>query len=823
MTTPTTSDIQEPPSLFVNVKPIPIRRLLALDLEWSMTKDKYGEHTILSAGFVDSDGKKLALLTEDFVKEYGEDKAEKALLLKIVNIIIKYDWSVGFYSTGVRAYNQHKRKMVGRDSDLIQLHRCLQRWGIMSVINQGVFTKIPYIRYNNHTHLDAYLLFTNQVIKTSVYNGQYSANDLDTISKAIIKRGKYKSWSGSNFESIISLEEKRKYVLEDAQLLMDCISHNNFELLHIVNAISTLTGVPFRDVCRARGVVKIWTPVLDRITLKELSKIEQLIEEHSSNRTLLSEEELSSYANRYKKLLEYYKRPEFGTSSSFSHSKIDPIEDQESDDADDDEDPNNNNPRYIGGWVLDPRPGQYYNVYVFDVASLYPSMVIENNISFDTVNCSCCKDNQFAKVPDEVLNDTEIVVPILSSNNIKLEVTMASEYEKPHEPRNWWICIMHKGLFRNQTKEYTQERLKCKTLVDDSKLSNVKRKYTEDQLRDFETKSRAYKILLNGGYGTFEYNFAKYEDLATAELIVRYGRYTIRKIIEIANSMFGWDSIYSDTDSVFSRTGTVYRADCTIMERKEKEEAQQQKSIHTPTNGCQDSFLFEETNCDLFLDTCNLQLNIRMELDKIYDRLVLVHKKNYVGITRPTNKSKSKSLVVRGLAGKKSDRCLWVRQCFTRMVEDYMNNVNPCIRLRQEVMKLETGKLDNPENDLLMHKNLGQNPEDYHTNVTQKLIGLEKNLQDGDTARYYMADNERKYTFNVAEYSVTKYRDSLMKTVTPFLSLLGYDTQKHLQTFDSLYEVVRREMRNRRANTNDEKNRKGPHEQQHQRPFPIQI
>jgi hypothetical protein len=701
--------------------------------------------------------------------------------------------------------------------------RRLQRWGIISMIKQGVFTKIPYIRYNNHTHLDAYLLFTNQVIKTSVYNGRYNANDLDTISKAIIKRGKYKAWSGSNFESISRLEEKRTYVLEDAQLLMDCISHNNFELLHIVNSISTLTSVPFRDVCRARGVVKIWTPILDRITVKELSKIEQLIEDHSSNRMLLSEEKLSSYANRYKKLLEYYKRPEFGASSSSSHSKTDPMEEPESDAADDDEDANNNDPRYIGGWVLDPRPGQYYNVYVFDVASLYPSMVIEYNISFDTVNCSCCKNQSLAKVPDEVLNDTEIVAPILSPDNMRLEVTMDSECEKVHEPRNWWICIMHKGLFTNQTKEYTQERLKCKTLVDISKLSNAERKYTQDQLRDFEIKSRAYKILLNGGYGTFGYNFAKYEDLPTAELIVRYGRHTIRKIVEIANTMFGWDIIYSDTDSVFSRTGTGYRAGGTVAERKEIEEDQQQRSIHTPTNECQDSFLFEETNCDLFLDTCNLQLNIRIELDKIYDRLVLVHKKNYVGVTRPTDKSKTKSLVVRGLAGKKSDRCLWVRQCFIGMVEDYMNNINPCIRLRQEVMKLETGKLDNPEIDLLMHKNLGQNPEDYHSNVIQKVIGLEKNLQDGDTARYYMADNDRKYTFNVGEYSVTKYRDSLIKTVRRFLSLLDYDTEKHLLTFNSLYELVRREIRNRRASTNDEKNRKGQQEQQYRRPFPVQI
>ena len=48
------------------------------------------------------------------------------------------------------------------------------------------------------------------------------------------------------------------------------------------------------------------------------------------------------------------------------------------------------------------------------------------------------------------------------------------------------------------------------------------------------------------------YRFAKYENLEAAELVTRYGRYTIRQIIKIATDMFGWDLIYSDTDSAFT-------------------------------------------------------------------------------------------------------------------------------------------------------------------------------------------------------------------------------------------------------------------------------
>ena len=187
----------------IDVSPKPIRLLLSFDFEWSLIKDKHGEHPMLAAGFVDSNGVKSALLLEDFIDkevspERQRSRAEKALLLKIVRIINKYDWSIGFYSTGIRAYNQWKHKTVGRDSDLIQLHRRLERYGIMSIVKQGRFSQIPYLSgYNNtHTHVDAYRLFTNQAIKVSVYGNSYSANDLDTISRAIVKRGKHGGLSG---------------------------------------------------------------------------------------------------------------------------------------------------------------------------------------------------------------------------------------------------------------------------------------------------------------------------------------------------------------------------------------------------------------------------------------------------------------------------------------------------------------------------------------------------------------------------------------------------------------------------------------------------
>ena len=277
----------------------------------------------------------------------------------------------------------------------------------------------------------------------------------------------------------------------------------------------------------------------------------------------------------------------------------------------------------------------------------------------------------------------------------------------------------------------------------------------EEQARGYEVISNAYKILINSAYGQLGHKFSKYENVKAAELVTRYGRSTIKQCVKIAKEVFKWDVIYGDTDSIF-----VNNSD-TISEEDIKE----------------------------FIETCKSQLNVRMDFDKIYDRLLIIGAKNYVGVTK-----QNKKLIVKGLAGKKSDRCLWVRNAFNQMLEDYKNDVNPCIKLREEIATLEGGKLENAENQLVIFKNLNKDADEYKVNIIQKLIGMEKKLENGDTARYYMADNDRKYTYDYGEISKKEYKKQLINTVKPVISLLGYNINRDLEraVMISIKEVPRR-------------------------------
>lgn len=50
-----------------------------------------------------------------------------------------------------------------------------------------------------------------------------------------------------------------------------------------------------------------------------------------------------------------------------------------------------------GGHIFSPRPGIYQNVYEIDFASMYPNIMVNENISPETLFCECCENN---KVPE---------------------------------------------------------------------------------------------------------------------------------------------------------------------------------------------------------------------------------------------------------------------------------------------------------------------------------------------------------------------------------------------------------------------------------------
>jgi DNA polymerase, archaea type len=466
-------------------------------------------------------------------------------------------------------------------------------------------------------------------------------------------------------------------------------------------AISNLTGISFESVCNG-GVSKLWTRVLDDVISKELEnlKLKENNNNNSSSRYLL----LQNYYNREA----YPPKTQIFTFAEENEVCQDSDEEQEEEEKDDNQTSCEQRQqqqkeqqkyvKYEGGKVIEPIRGEHRNVCVFDVASLYPRMVTNYNISFDTVLCDCCKDDPLAQVPKEIV-----------------------------DVKDYWICNKQQGVFTERMLYFTQERLKQK------KLGN-------------ELESQGLKILINAGYGVFGYEYFKYFNRDVAILIAAYGRYTLTKMVELAQ-LQGFNVVYGDTDSLF------------IV-----------KNDHNTNNpiSCEE--------IEKFRTKCAEILNVDVKHERTFDKAIIAKKKHYLGILS----DKSKEPIIKGFEGIKSDRVQWVRNIFAQLIEDYKNNVNPIPKLKQAFLDLEQWNIKEPEKVLLKKSKIGKDPEDYENNCLQKRIGLELGLKRGDIANYYLADNEKGYTFDVNECSIIQYRKMLQSAIKDVLEILGYDIERDL-------------------------------------------
>jgi DNA polymerase I len=293
----------------------------------------------------------------------------------------------------------------------------------------------------NRIHIDLCGVFRKELVKGTIFKNKYRTLKLEDVSQALLGKGKYDSGaiSGANVH-ILTIEQQKQYVLQYAKLVMELSKANNGQVMSLMQAIAELTGLSLEHVCHS-SLSTWWTKVFD-----DMGCVPSL----------------------------------FGGQ---------------------DEARNHQPTEYRGGLVIEPNPGLYRNLRVVDVVSLYPSVAILHNISFDTVNCACCIDREDAKVSTNVIN------------------------------KGYWICRQREGAFPKKLRQFREERVRQKQLGND-------------------VKQLGLKILINGGYGLFANPAFKYADIRVAELITAFGRHTLRQMQHIA-SKNGFTVVAGDTDSLF--------------------------------------------------------------------------------------------------------------------------------------------------------------------------------------------------------------------------------------------------------------------------------
>ena len=198
---------------------------------------------------------------------------------------------------------------------------------------------------------------------------------------------------------------------------------------------------------------------------------------------------------------------------------------------------------YPGAYVKDPQTGMHDWVVSFDLNSLYPMIIVQYNMSPETVLPG--KEHLGLDPVEKLLGDADI--------NIPDGTTMAASGVKFSKDQV--------GIIPAIIKQYYDERRLIKKAMLDTKqeYENTPTKRLENKMTILENQQMSIKILMNSLYGALGNKHFRYFNNHVAEAITTSGQLSIRwaenAINKEMNTALGTDDkdyvIAIDTDSLY--------------------------------------------------------------------------------------------------------------------------------------------------------------------------------------------------------------------------------------------------------------------------------
>ena len=449
------------------VTPIPDVKRLALDIEVKVGKNDYtipdprlAAREIISISFVASDGLKLVYILEregfNFNKlheSFPNDaklyffKTEKELLIESFRILWDYPVVITFNGDNFDlSYMFHRANNLKIDRDLNPIH-VKRGFGIMSKTECDL---------RKGVHIDVFNFFFNRSISGYAFSGAYQSASLNSISAALLGEKKY-----AHEEEIHDMDYGTLawYNLKDSILTLDLTKFNNSLVWNLIILLCRITKMPIHDMVRRQ--ISTWIQNI-------------FFFEHRRKEFLIPRKSEISDSKKGGELM-----------SKFFDGK------------------------FQGAYVIQPVPGIHFDVVVMDFASLYPSIIKEFNLSYETVLCPH-KDDE-----DNLVKGTP-----------------------------YHICTHKMGIFAYVVGFFRDTRVKY------FKPKSADKTLTQKQRSYYYTIQQALKVFINASYGVFgSKNFPLYCS-PVAESTTGIGQYSIKQTIKKAEQL-GVEVLYGDTDSVF--------------------------------------------------------------------------------------------------------------------------------------------------------------------------------------------------------------------------------------------------------------------------------
>ena len=202
--------------------------------------------------------------------------------------------------------------------------------------------------------------------------------------------------------------------------------------------------------------------------------------------------------------------------------------------------------KYAGAYVKEPKPGVYDWVVSFDLNSLYPHLIMQYNISPETL-----VDERYSGVSVDKLLEQKV-----TPNPEYCLCANGAQYRKD---KHGFLPEIMQRIYDDRTV-YKKKMLQAKRDNEVQPSAELQKSISK-----FNNIQMARKIQLNSAYGAIGNQYFRYYNLANAEAITLSGQVSIRwieaKMNQYLNTVLKTEEkdyvIASDTDSIYLNLGDL--------------------------------------------------------------------------------------------------------------------------------------------------------------------------------------------------------------------------------------------------------------------------
>ena len=365
--------------------------------------------------------------------------------------------------------------------------------------------------------------------------------------------------------------------------------------------------------------------------------------------------------------------------------------------------------KFTGATVQEAEPGAHFEpVAGLDFASLYPSIMIANNYSYETI----VKGPKYDNIDDieykDIIWKEDADTPLERTERVRFV-----------QNKKGILPIMLEKLWKERKaikKEMKGVKSQLKEAKTEEEKSTLSMQY--DVLDGFQL---AMKVSMNSIYGFTGANLGRLPEKRIAAATTAEGRRMIQACKEYVESTYDCKVVYGDTDSIYVKFFTQYTGQQHMDEVF--------KISEIAAEGC--SNLFKKP--------------IEMEFEKIMDPFILFSKKRYACVVW-TNPNKYDYIDYKGIQVVRRDNCPYVKE---RSMEIFQK-----ILLDKDIPKsIELGRtfsknlLDGQVaiNDLIISKSLkGYGSYEFDKQVVCKVCEKRWYIEDSGKKIYKIPMHEKK-------------------------------------------------------------------------------